>query len=91
MKWFEEVVHKTGAELIHDDGKTPHRIYPELSKASVLILHYANKHNATWGSVHVAKSNHIPILKISGSKSNLKSLLWENRDQIKDQRWTAAM
>ncbi len=84
-KWFEEVVLETGAELIHDDGRSPERIYTELKKSHALFFLLTSvSHRATWGSIEIAKENHIPHFIIQGSKSNFRHLLWSNRETIAD-------
>ncbi|MFB6362796.1 hypothetical protein ACFCP7_01890 [Paenibacillus elgii] len=83
-KWFEGVVAETGAILIHDSGDAPERIHSDLSKADALFfLLTATSHRATWSCVEIAKQRQIPHFVIQGSKSNLRMLLWENRELIK--------
>lgn len=83
-KWFEDVVLETGAALIHDDGQTPERIYADLKKANALFfLLTANSHRATWGCMEIAKDYSVPHYIIRGSKSNLRSMLWEHQDEIR--------
>ncbi|KPV59090.1 hypothetical protein QJ48_13010 [Paenibacillus sp. A3] len=83
-KWFEGVVAETGAILIHDSGDAPERIHSDLSKADALFfLLTATSHRATWSCVEIAKQRRIPHFVIQGSKSNLRMLLWENRELIK--------
>ncbi|WP_025846136.1 hypothetical protein [Paenibacillus ehimensis] len=83
-KWFEGVVAETGATLIHDSGDAPERIHSDLSKANALFfLLTATSHRATWSCVEIAKHRRIPHFVIQGSKSNLRTLLWENRELIK--------
>lgn len=82
-KWFENVVRECGAELAHDNGEHPERIMPDLRRSQALfLLITATSHRATWEGIDIAKSNGIPHFIIQGSKSNLRSLLWENRDLI---------
>ncbi|WP_163855253.1 hypothetical protein [Paenibacillus elgii] len=82
-KWFEGVVAETGATLIHDSGDAPERIHADLSKADALFfLLTATSHRATWSCVEIAKQKQIPHFVIQGSKSNLRMLLWENRELI---------
>ncbi|WP_281939567.1 hypothetical protein [Paenibacillus tyrfis] len=82
-KWFEGVVAETGAILIHDSGDAPERIHADLSKADALFfLLTATSHRATWSCVEIAKQRQIPHFVIQGSKSNLRMLLWENRELI---------
>jgi hypothetical protein len=86
LKWFDEVVVETGAELVHDNGSSPDRIYADLKNSSALfLLLSANSHRATWGSMEIAKEYGIPHFIIQGSKSNLRKLLWDNRELIKSQ------
>ncbi|MCP1311777.1 hypothetical protein [Paenibacillus tyrfis] len=83
-KWFEGVVAETGAILVHDSGDAPERIHADLSKADALFfLLTATSHRATWSCVEIAKQRQIPHFVIQGSKSNLRMLLWENRELIK--------
>ncbi|WP_088833840.1 DUF2325 domain-containing protein [Paenibacillus tyrfis] len=83
-KWFEGVVAETGAILIHDSGDAPERIHADLSKADALFfLLTATSHRATWSCVEIAKQRQIPHFIIQGSKSNLRMLLWENRELIR--------
>ncbi|MDR0267160.1 MAG: hypothetical protein LBJ26_03490 [Paenibacillus sp.] len=83
-KWFESVVIETGAELTHENGASPERVYPDLKSSQALfLLITATSHRASWGSIEVAKQNQIPYFVIQGSKSNLRKLLWDNREQIK--------
>jgi hypothetical protein len=82
-KWFESVVKETGAELIHENGDRPERVHPELRKANAMfMLLTATSHRATWSCIDIAKENHVPHFTIQGSKSNLRTLLWENRENI---------
>ncbi|WP_028987986.1 DUF2325 domain-containing protein [Thermicanus aegyptius] len=84
-KWFEDVVLETGAELIHDDGQTPERIYADLKRSNALFfLLTANSHRATWGCMEIAKEYDIPHYIIRGSKSNLRAMLWEHREEIQN-------
>lgn len=83
-KWFEDVVSETGAELIHDDGQTPERIYADLKRSNALfLLLTANSHRATWGCMEIAKEYAIPHYIIRGSKSNLRSMLLQHQDEIR--------
>ncbi|MBE9914711.1 hypothetical protein G8C92_11770 [Paenibacillus donghaensis] len=83
-KWFESVVVETGAELIHENGTSPERVYPDLKSSQALfLLLTATSHRASWGTIEVAKQYQIPYFVIQGSKSNLRKLLWDNRQQIK--------
>lgn len=82
-KWFESVVKETGAEFVHENGEHPERIYAELRKCHALFkLYTATSHEAIWAGVEIAKANGIPHFMIEGSKSNLRKLLWDNRDLI---------
>ncbi|RIX54002.1 hypothetical protein D3P08_07045 [Paenibacillus nanensis] len=82
-KWFEDVVRECGAELAHDSGDHPERIMADLRRSQALfLLITATSHRATWEGIDIAKSNGIPHFIIQGSKSNLRALLWENRDLI---------
>jgi len=86
-KWFENIVQETGAELIHDTGDNPERIAPSMRRSNALfMLITATSHRATWIGIEIAKECGIPHFVIQGSKSNLRSLLWENRDLIKGAR-----
>lgn len=83
-KWFESVVRETGAELYHENGASPDRIHAKLRRADALfMLLTATSHEAIWSCVDIAKENNIPHFRIEGSKSNLRKLLWENRDRIR--------
>ena len=83
-KWFEAVVLETGAKLIHENGDRPERLASTLRRANALfLLLTSTSHQATWDGVDFAKSLGIPHYVIQGSKSNLRRLLWENRQQIK--------
>ncbi|WP_313997598.1 hypothetical protein [uncultured Paenibacillus sp.] len=82
-KWFEEVVTETGATLVHDTGDHPERIVSDLRRSNALfMLLTSTSHRATWEGVEIAKTNSIPHFVIQGSKSNLRQLLWDNRQQI---------
>lgn len=82
-KWFENVVLECGAELAHDNGDHPERIMADLRRSQALfMLITSTSHRATWEGIDIAKSNDIPHFIIQGSKSNLRSLLWENRELI---------
>jgi hypothetical protein len=82
-KWFEDVVLETGAELIHENGDRPERLASTLRRANALfLLLTSTSHQATWDGVGLAKTLGIPHYVIQGSKSNLRKLLWENRQQI---------
>lgn len=82
-KWFESVVRETGAEFVHENGEHPERMFAELRKCHALFkLYTATSHEAIWSGVEIAKSNGIPHFMIEGSKSNLRKLLWDNRDLI---------
>ncbi|WP_375533086.1 hypothetical protein [Paenibacillus terreus] len=86
-KWFDSVVEETGAEIHHDSGETPSRIHPKLRRADALFyLLTANSHEATTSCIPIAKEHHIPHFKIEGSKSNLRKLLWENRESIRNNK-----
>ncbi|XID90331.1 hypothetical protein ACF3MZ_17455 [Paenibacillaceae bacterium WGS1546] len=83
-KWFEDVVTESGAVLIHDTGDHPERINADLRRSQALfMLITATSHRATWEGVEIAKANGIPHFIIQGSKSNLRKLLWDNREMIK--------
>ncbi|OPG89587.1 hypothetical protein B2I21_36320 [Chryseobacterium mucoviscidosis] len=83
QKWFETVVSETGAELIHENGDHPERIHADLRRANALfLLLTATSHRATWSCIEIAKQQSIPHFVIQGSKSNLRSLLWEHRETI---------
>lgn len=82
-KWFEAVVRECGAELAHDTGDHPERVMADLRRSQALfLLITSTSHRATWEGVDIAKTNGIPHFVIQGSKSNLRSLLWENRHLI---------
>ncbi|PAD72833.1 DUF2325 domain-containing protein [Paenibacillus campinasensis] len=84
-KWFESVVKETGAEYVHENGESPERIFAELRKCNALFkLFTATSHKAIWSAVEIAKANGIPQFMIEGSKSNLRSLLWENKELIRN-------
>lgn len=84
-KWFESVVKETGAELVHDGGERPERIASDLSRSQALFMILTStSHRATWEGVEIAKANNIPHFVIQGSKSNLRMLLWENQDIIRN-------
>jgi hypothetical protein len=90
-KWFESVVKETGAELYHENGSNPERIHAKLRRADALfLLHTATSHEATWSCVDIAKENNVPLYKIEGSKSNLRKLLWDNREKIRKEGSTSA-
>jgi len=83
-KWFEEVVLETGAELIHENGDRPDRLSTCLRRANALfLLITSTSHQASWDGVDLAKALGIPRFVIQGSKSNLRRLLWDNRQLIK--------
>ncbi|WP_246062140.1 DUF2325 domain-containing protein [Paenibacillus oralis] len=85
-KWFETVVKETGAELYHENGDRPERIHPKLRRADALfLLQTATSHDATWSCIEIAKEYNVPHFKIEGSKSNLRKLLWDNRDKIRNE------
>lgn len=82
-KWFEHVVHESGAELAHDTGDHPDRIAADLRRSQALfLLITSTSHRATWDGIDIAKMYGIPHFIIQGSKSNLRSLLWDNREII---------
>ncbi|REK77536.1 hypothetical protein [Paenibacillus paeoniae] len=82
-KWFEHVVHESGAELAHDTGDHPERLAAELRRSQALfLLITSTSHRATWDGIDIAKMYGIPHFIIQGSKSNLRSLLWDNREII---------
>jgi hypothetical protein len=84
-KWFESVVKETGAEFVHENGEHPERIFAELRKSNALFkLLTATSHGATISGVEIAKEHNIPHFTIEGSKSNLRNLLWSNRDIIRE-------
>ncbi|MBH5318269.1 hypothetical protein I6N90_10655 [Paenibacillus sp. GSMTC-2017] len=83
-KWFEEVVLECGAELVHENGEHPERIHSDLKRSQALFLLISStSHRATWESIEIAKAHGIPHFVIQGSKSNLRMLLWDNRELIK--------
>ncbi|MEI4927282.1 hypothetical protein Q8G50_32710, partial [Klebsiella pneumoniae] len=66
------------------NGASPDRIHAKLRRADALfMLLTATSHEAIWSCVDIAKENNIPHFRIEGSKSNLRKLLWENRDRIR--------
>ncbi|MFF2888767.1 hypothetical protein [Paenibacillus sp. NPDC057967] len=82
-KWFEHVVHESGAELAHDTGDHPERVAAELRRSQALfLLITSTSHRATWDGIDIAKMYGIPHFVIQGSKSNLRSLLWDHREMI---------
>ncbi|MGI2295593.1 hypothetical protein [Paenibacillus sp. GXUN7292] len=82
-KWFASTVEMTGAELIHNSGHHPQRVFSDIKKANALfLLLTANSHKATWGAIEEAKKYNVPHFTIQGSRSNLLSLLWDNREFI---------
>ncbi|MBP3041653.1 DUF2325 domain-containing protein [Bacillaceae bacterium Marseille-Q3522] len=82
-KWFESVVTETGAEFIHNDGYTPERIHADIKRSNAIFLFLkSNSHRATQGCMEVAKEYNVPHFIIEGSKSNLRQLLWDNREVI---------
>jgi len=82
-KWFEHVVHESGAELAHDTGDHPERVAADLRRSQALfLLITSTSHRATWDGIDIAKMYGIPHFIIQGSKSNLRSLLWDNREII---------
>lgn len=82
-KWFESVIKETGAELYHENGTNPDRIHAKLRRANAMfMLKTATSHGAFWSCQDIAKEYGIPYYTIQGSKSNLRGLLWENRDRI---------
>ncbi|MFB5267546.1 hypothetical protein ACE41H_12245 [Paenibacillus enshidis] len=86
-KWFDSVVEETGAEFYHENGESPSRIHPKLRRADALFyLLTANSHEATTSCIPIAKEQKIPHFKIEGSKSNLRKLLWDNRDMIRNKK-----
>lgn len=83
-KWFENVVKETGAELVHNGGERPERIASDLARSQALFMILTStSHRATWEGIEIAKANQIPHFTIQGSKSNLRSLLWDNQELIK--------
>lgn len=82
-KWFEDVVTEAGAELVHETGDHPERMTAELRRSQALfMLLTSTSHRATWEGIEVAKAYGIPHFIIQGSKSNLRKLLWDNRELI---------
>lgn len=82
-KWFEDVVVESGAEYVHENGLRPDLVASDLRRAQALfLLITSTSHRASWESVELAKAAAIPYFIIQGSKSNLRSMLWENRDAI---------
>ena len=82
-KWFEDVVVESGAEYVHENGLRPDLVASDLRRAQALfLLITSTSHRASWESVELAKAAEIPYFIIQGSKSNLRSMLWENRDAI---------
>ncbi|HIW34433.1 MAG TPA: hypothetical protein IAA29_16780 [Candidatus Paenibacillus intestinavium] len=84
-KWFETVVKATGAELVHDGGERPERIASDLGRSQALFMILTStSHRATWEGIEIAKMNQVPHFVIQGSKSNLRMLLWENQELIRN-------
>lgn len=84
-KWFESVVTETGAQLVHDGGEHPERISSDLSRSQALFMILTStSHRATWEGIEIAKTNNIPHFIIQGSKSNLRTLLWDNQEMIRN-------
>ncbi|MCQ4085931.1 hypothetical protein [Saccharibacillus sp. JS10] len=82
-KWFEDVVVESGAEYVHENGLRPDLVASDLRRAQALfLLITSTSHRASWESVEAAKAAEIPYFIIQGSKSNLRNLLWENREII---------
>lgn len=82
-KWFETVVKETGASFVHENGENPERIFAELKKSNALfLLTTATSHVATNAGINIAKKYNIPHFTIEGSKSNLRSILREQRKVI---------
>lgn len=82
-KWFEEVVLECGAELVHENGEHPERVQSDLRRSQALFLLISStSHRATWEGIDIAKAHGIPHFVIQGSKSNLRMLLWDNRELI---------
>lgn len=84
-KWFEDVVAESGAEYVHENGLRPDLVASDLRRAQALfLLITSTSHRASWEGVELAKAAGIPYFIIQGSKSNLRSMLWENREVIKE-------
>ncbi|OWA36981.1 hypothetical protein B9G55_02580 [Saccharibacillus sp. O16] len=82
-KWFEDVVVESGAHYVHENGERPDLIASDLRKAQALfLLITSTSHRAYWEGVELAKASGVPFFIIQGSKSNLRSMLWENRELI---------
>ncbi|QNR70487.1 hypothetical protein IAQ67_28675 (plasmid) [Paenibacillus peoriae] len=82
-KWFETAVAPTGANFVHENGKTPDRVIPELKKAQALcILETATSHHAYFDCKETAKKYGVPMFKIQGSKKSLARVLEENSKTI---------
>ncbi|GGN95725.1 hypothetical protein [Saccharibacillus kuerlensis] len=82
-KWFEEVVAESGADYVHENGERPDLVASSLRRAQALfLLITSTSHRASWEGVELAKTSGIPYFIIQGSKSNLRTMLWENREAI---------
>lgn len=82
-KWFEDVVVESGANYVHENGERPDLIASDLRKAQALfLLITSTSHRAYWEGVELAKASGVPFFIIQGSKSNLRGMLWENRELI---------
>ncbi|MDO3409481.1 hypothetical protein QWJ34_06875 [Saccharibacillus sp. CPCC 101409] len=82
-KWFEDVVVESGAVYVHENGERPDLVASDLRRAQALfLLITSTSHRASWESIELAKASRIPYFIIQGSKSNLRSMLWENREAI---------
>jgi hypothetical protein len=53
---------------------------------ALFMLLTATSHRATWSCIEIAKQHRIPHFVIQGSKSNLRTLLWDNRETIMGSR-----
>ncbi|ARR10671.1 NmrA family NAD(P)-binding protein [Paenibacillus bovis] len=86
-KWVEQTVTDTGAEFIHDDEKQIKRITAALTKVdAVFLLLTATSHESTWQAIEIVKEAGIPHFRIEGSKSNLRQLLIDNQERIRQAR-----
>ncbi|WP_172250226.1 hypothetical protein [Saccharibacillus deserti] len=82
-KWFEDVVVESGATYVHENGERPDLVASDLRRAQALfLLITSTSHRASWEGVELAKTSGVPYFIIQGSKSNLRSMLWENREEI---------
>ncbi|QDH19644.1 DUF2325 domain-containing protein [Saccharibacillus brassicae] len=83
-KWFEDVVVESGAAYVHENGERPDLVASDLRRAQALfLLITSTSHRASWEGIELAKASGVPYFIIQGSKSNLRSMLWDNREEIR--------